>query len=41
MAKLDKYVVCKECHGSGLKKEIYNHMVMEKNCMGAYVGGGK
>lgn len=30
--RLDKYTVCKECHGLGLIKYVYNHMSMQKTC---------
>jgi excinuclease UvrABC ATPase subunit len=29
---LDDYYICKTCNGRGLVKEVYNHMVLEKNC---------
>lgn len=29
---LDDYSICKTCHGQGLIKEIYNHIVLQKNC---------
>ena len=29
---LNDYYVCKTCQGMGLVKEVYNHMVMERNC---------
>eukprot|EP00611_Tribonema_gayanum_P025822 TRINITY_DN598_c0_g1_i2.p1 TRINITY_DN598_c0_g1~~TRINITY_DN598_c0_g1_i2.p1 ORF type:complete len:129 (-),score=33.04 TRINITY_DN598_c0_g1_i2:296-640(-) len=31
-AALDKYVICKECSGLGIRKELYNHMVLERSC---------
>ena len=31
---LDKYVICRACGGIGIKKYMYNHMVLEKTCEG-------
>jgi len=30
--KLDKYAICSTCDGQGYIQEVYNHMVLEKNC---------
>jgi DnaJ-class molecular chaperone len=31
-ARLDKYVICKSCNGSGFTKVVYNHFVKDVNC---------
>lgn len=31
---LDKYVICRACGGIGIKKYVYNHMLLQKTCEG-------
>ena len=31
-AALDKYRTCPECHGTGIRKYVYNFMSMQTNC---------
>ena len=32
METLQKYSICNQCQGQGILKEIYNHMVLQKDC---------
>mmetsp|Transcript_12202 Transcript_12202/g.18432 ORF Transcript_12202/g.18432 Transcript_12202/m.18432 type:complete len:105 (+) Transcript_12202:57-371(+) len=32
LKQLDKYKVCKTCHGLGTVTEVYNHFNIETNC---------
>mmetsp|Transcript_34715 Transcript_34715/g.52376 ORF Transcript_34715/g.52376 Transcript_34715/m.52376 type:complete len:126 (-) Transcript_34715:376-753(-) len=32
ISALDNYLICKECHGQGLRKVYYNYQVKDFNC---------
>ena len=38
-SKLDQLSICKDCHGCGMVKIVYNHIVREQNCMGCDAEG--
>jgi len=37
--KLDDIRICQICHGIGITKTIYNHMVMQENCITCHQEG--